>query len=377
MSLCPEIGRLHKLEQLDISGNPIQQLPLHIAGCRGLEILNASACELVEIPEEFTMLTRLIELNLSNNQIPVIPEGVGRMTRLTVLNLMFNQLKDLPITIGFCVGLAKLGSGITIANNPIENPDMWKKYQIGTDHLFDYLEKRLTLFGENNIEFPEVNLPPELLEWEEGSRRQPRNNANQNYQQLVNHSVIQSQQQQSPPQQRGSPQQHHPEYNSQQQQYIQQQQQMHAKRAAQPVDVVTDLTTKTVVLKNWSINAIRGDLKPKMVKLGNFIARTTDIRSVTQATEFAGAMRPHVDKAKAYLANQPPPPRPAPVVLPGGDKMIPLRHSASVVVDDINFMLGAFFGLLQQVSDVNVILGIVGFLKEVIRELSYLQIAYQ
>ena len=56
--------------------------------------------------------------------------------------------------------------------------------------------------------------------------------------------------------------------------------------------VITDLTTKTVVLKNWAISAIRGDLKPKMVKLGNFIARTTDARSVTQATAFAEKMRP-------------------------------------------------------------------------------------
>ena len=105
MSLNPEIGRLYKLESLDVSGNPIQRLPLHIAGCRGLEvyftchpppppspsfpspaflflsalllqlkpnfqILNASGCELVDVPEEFCLLTRLIELNFSNNQVP-------------------------------------------------------------------------------------------------------------------------------------------------------------------------------------------------------------------------------------------------------------------------------------------------------------------
>jgi len=41
------------------------------------------------------------------------------------------------------VGLAKLGSGITIAQNPITNEAMLEKYQLGTDHLYDYLEKRL------------------------------------------------------------------------------------------------------------------------------------------------------------------------------------------------------------------------------------------
>ena len=43
----------------------------------------------------------------------------------------------------YCVGLAKLGSGITIAQNPITNEAMLEKYQLGTDHLYDYLEKRL------------------------------------------------------------------------------------------------------------------------------------------------------------------------------------------------------------------------------------------
>jgi len=58
------------------------------------------------------------------------------MTRLTVLNLMFNQLCDLPMSIGKCEGLGTLGSGITIAQNPIQNQEMLAKYQIGTDHLF-------------------------------------------------------------------------------------------------------------------------------------------------------------------------------------------------------------------------------------------------
>jgi hypothetical protein len=278
---------------------------------------------------------------------------------------------------------------------------MWQKYQIGTDHLFDYLEKRLALYGEDNIEFPEVELPPEVIEWTEGSRRQPRNNANQNYQQLLSHSIPQeapqspqgrhspspspspsSQGRVSPSTQRQDNNNGNNIYNNytpQQQQFTQHQQQLHQARRppAQPVDVQTDLTTKTVVLKNWAISAIRGDLKPKMVKLGNFVSRTMDVRSVSQVTSFTEKMKPEVDKARAYLPMPPPAPRPAPTLLPGGDKLIPLRYAASIVVDDINFMLGAFFGMLQQTSDVNLILGIVGFLKEITRELSYLAIAYQ
>ena len=108
-----------------------------------------------------------------------------------------------------------------------------------------------------------------------------------------------------------------------------------------------------------------------------------------------------------HLPSAAPAPRNAPVVQAGGDKLIPLRYAAGVVVDgillsfsflsslsflpffssssslsfltteEINFMLGSFFAVLQQTSDVNLILGIVGFLKEVTRELSYLQVAYQ
>jgi len=248
-----------------------------------------------------------------------------------------------------------------------------KKYEIGNDHLFDYLEKRLALFGEENVEFPELNLPPEIAEWEEGTRTKPRNNAQQNYQQLVNNSVQQQLPPSPQPQRTSQPQDYN--YQQHQQQYIQQQQQMFKPRA-QPVDVGTDLTTKTVVLKNWAISAIRGDLKPKVVKLGNFIARTTDINSITQASTFSVNMKPHVESARAYLPNPPPAPRNAPQILPGGDKLIPLRYESSVIVDEINFSLGSFFSLLQQTSDVVVILGIVGFLKELKRELSYLLLQY-
>jgi len=108
-SVCAELGRIYKLEELDLSGNPIQRLPPHVAGLRNLEVMNLSGCELADLPEEFTLVTRLIELNLSNNHLKRLPDGVGRMTRLTILNLMFNELTDLPLSIGFCVGLAKLG----------------------------------------------------------------------------------------------------------------------------------------------------------------------------------------------------------------------------------------------------------------------------
>ena len=40
---------------------------------------------------------------------------MGHMTRLVVLDLSSNELSDLPVSMGHCVGLGKLGSGINIA----------------------------------------------------------------------------------------------------------------------------------------------------------------------------------------------------------------------------------------------------------------------
>ncbi len=66
---------------------------------------------------------------------------MGRMTRLVQLNLSDNKLAELPISLGLCIGLAKLGAGMLIDRNPIQDPEIWRKYKIGTDHLQDYLEK--------------------------------------------------------------------------------------------------------------------------------------------------------------------------------------------------------------------------------------------
>ena len=68
---------------------------------------------------------------------------MGRMTRLVVLNLSDNKLSDLPVSLGLCYGLAKLGAGIQVERNLIQDQTLLQKYKIGTDHLQDYLEKKM------------------------------------------------------------------------------------------------------------------------------------------------------------------------------------------------------------------------------------------
>ena len=48
----------------------------------------------------------------------------------------------------FCPGLAKLGSGVTMDRNLFQSKEMMAKYNIGTDHLLDYLEKQVALSTE-------------------------------------------------------------------------------------------------------------------------------------------------------------------------------------------------------------------------------------
>jgi len=399
MTVIPEIGNLKRLEELDLSGNPIQKLPAQIGGLRNLGTIDLSGCSLTELPEEFTLMTRLIELNLGNNQLKKLPEGMGRMTRLTVLNLMFNQLTDIPISLGLCDGLAQLGSGITIAQNPIENEKMLAKYQMGTDHLFDYLEKRMLEYGE--FQMPEVYLSEDLeaLKEKERNRRKQEENAknllvkfddafaNSN---SARYSVknLQKEHQQnhnaaSPPALRASnsflsplppgflsgarasssflnPGNPPPTLTP-----------PPAAAPAPAPDINSELSTKMVLLKNWAISAIRGELQPKFVRVNNFLMRTMSSSDVMPWAQFAKNIKPEMERGKAYLPLIPTDPHRTPPA--DADRLTILKVLVGTVLDDIHYMLEVFSKILQETREVAKILGIVSFLKELRRELSYVE----
>lgn len=109
--------------------------------------MDLSSCNLASIPGEFTYMTRLMELNLASNRLSELPSSFGRLSRLVRLNLSDNQLTDLPLSLGYCIGLGKIGAGISLERNPIKDSAMLQKYAIGTDHLADYLEKRMDKMG--------------------------------------------------------------------------------------------------------------------------------------------------------------------------------------------------------------------------------------
>lgn len=80
---------------------------------------------------------------MHSNELKELPQAMGRMTRLVLLNVSDNKLTDLPLTLGHCNGLAKFGAGINLERNPIQNQEMLRKYRIGPDHMYDFLEKRM------------------------------------------------------------------------------------------------------------------------------------------------------------------------------------------------------------------------------------------
>jgi hypothetical protein len=101
--------------------------------------MDLSACQLTALPDDFTLLTRLMELNLASNRLSQLPQTVGRMTRLVRLDLSDNRLSDLPLSTGHLTGLQTL----MIQGNPIRNPRLLEKFSIGSDHLVDFLERRM------------------------------------------------------------------------------------------------------------------------------------------------------------------------------------------------------------------------------------------
>jgi len=137
-SVPAQLTRLTKLEDLDLSGNPLADLPEEFV-LPNLEVLDLNGCGLCALPESFSKCTRLLELDLGCNTLEHLPHNMGRLTRLSKLTLADNLLVDLPVSMGHCRGLRWLD----LSRNPIRNEKMLERANVGTDHLVDWLERRM------------------------------------------------------------------------------------------------------------------------------------------------------------------------------------------------------------------------------------------
>ena len=126
-SRCPlhripaTIGKLLKLETLDLSGNSVTALPEAIGELRALKVLRLAGCPLTTLPESLGQLENLEVLDLSGCPLERLPNSIGDLRRLR--SMVFkdshwgcSMLRALPESLGDLSSLEQLdlrGTGVT------------------------------------------------------------------------------------------------------------------------------------------------------------------------------------------------------------------------------------------------------------------------
>jgi len=249
--LPKEIGRLSMLEDLSLAGNPLTELPDAIGAMRNLHNLDLSCCRLTTLPEALTLATRMLDLNVGGNQIEKLPEGIGRMTRLVSLNVQDNKLTDLPITIGLCSCLGQIGYGINLARNPVKDSQMLEQYNVGADHLLDYLAKRYAM--NNNPMVPLCPIPTDLGD---GPLPQWIIDEQERQRRLGNFKAVQSSSSLAP--------------NAQQQQQAE----------AQPAAQAPGLEQKLAALRTWAQTTTKEILRPSFANYRAIVRGSMDMNEL-------------------------------------------------------------------------------------------------
>ncbi|MCP3925475.1 MAG: leucine-rich repeat protein [Desulfobacterales bacterium] len=90
---------LQKLKKIDLSENCITKIPENIDKLKNLEELDLSGNYITEIPDGLLSLQKLRKIILSENRITKIPENIDKLENLKILELTDNYLKELPNSI--------------------------------------------------------------------------------------------------------------------------------------------------------------------------------------------------------------------------------------------------------------------------------------
>ncbi|CAL2257424.1 unnamed protein product [Prunus armeniaca] len=128
----PEImDKVESLNELNLFGTPIKELPASIGNLIGLTDLGLSGCPIKELPASIGNLIGLTDLGLSGCPIKELPASIGNLIGLTHLRLFGCPIKELPASIGNLIGLTHLGlSGCPIKELPASIGNL-----IGLTHL--------------------------------------------------------------------------------------------------------------------------------------------------------------------------------------------------------------------------------------------------
>ncbi|CDW96595.1 hypothetical protein [Sporisorium scitamineum] len=92
-SLPDAIGACIALEELDISGNPVDCLPDWILNLRALRILSADCIGLHHLQSSLIQLQELQRLSIRNNQLVILPSWLHRMSKLNNLFVEGNHFR--------------------------------------------------------------------------------------------------------------------------------------------------------------------------------------------------------------------------------------------------------------------------------------------
>lgn len=106
---------LTELQELNLRGNLIRELPLMICRLSLLQTIDISRNQLMYIPESIGCLVKLEVLNADSNQIKFLPPSIGDLENLKTLNVANNYIRNLPNELGY---LYKLNE-FDVSNNRI------------------------------------------------------------------------------------------------------------------------------------------------------------------------------------------------------------------------------------------------------------------
>jgi Leucine-rich repeat (LRR) protein len=95
-SLPPTVSRLHRLRELQLSGDAIRELPSELAALRALEKLVLMGHPLGDSPSLVHLPSSLRSLNLTRTGLSELPARLAALTELRELGLGMNRLVELP-----------------------------------------------------------------------------------------------------------------------------------------------------------------------------------------------------------------------------------------------------------------------------------------
>ncbi|VVA37642.1 Hypothetical predicted protein [Prunus dulcis] len=169
-----DLGNAECLEELDVSGTAIRELPLFIFRLKSLKALRSrvptplllpslsdlvslktltlSDCNLLEVPNDLSCLSSLTDLDLSGNQFVSLPNGISLLSRLQFLNLEYcERLQELPevpqrivAIVDNCISLERIARGSTGKCELLLRTQCINCFKFAETHDFRSLEVPIT-----------------------------------------------------------------------------------------------------------------------------------------------------------------------------------------------------------------------------------------